>query len=167
MNPTVEDRWKRTGELIPDEHRDNVAAVQFTLVDAYTTFRAEYAFVDSDIVLHFFVPVEALVARTGQAPPDDSTRDAWTRHFVENDTLLQQYWLEIFPAALERKATEVFLARPPRLVAAYTEEVASWWFKAVKFCVLKPEDLIKTLLAKLDQDLDAAGAASMLAPKRM
>jgi hypothetical protein len=167
MNPTQEQERRRQAEqTIRNEQRQNIAAVQFTVVDDYTTFYAEYAFVENDIVVHFFLPTEALVARTGQQPDSSAIRDQWARHFVENDTVLHRYWFEIFPASLERVATSVFLAGPPRLVAAYTEEVASWWFKAAKFCILKPEELIKTLFVKLDQDLDAAGAASMVAPNR-
>lgn len=149
-----------------------VAGIPFTQVDRYTTMRAEYAFVDNDIIVHFFLPIEVLQAalvqhgnRRTEQLDDPATRDQWAVNLVAHDARIGSYWSSSFPAALERVAYEVFCARPPRLVAQYTEELASWYFRALGFCVLKPEELVDRLLSRLDQELDAAGAASLLATK--
>jgi hypothetical protein len=140
-----------------------MAPVQFTKIDDYTTMTAEWAMVDNNIVVHFFLPDEVLAVRTGRPPNSEEERDTWSSHFLSHDREISKYWKEIFPAVLEPAAVAAFHAKPPRLVAAYTEELGSWWLQAKGFNVLKPEMLVNDLLTRLDQGLDAAGAASLLA----
>jgi len=109
-----------------------VEAPNFMQVDCYTTFKAEYAIIGSDIVFHFFAN-------------DDINRlpNPWG------------YWKSIFPKALERVASDHFGAEYPRLQAAYADELASWWLKAASFDhVLDPHVFAQRFLEKLDQELD-------------
>lgn len=152
-------------QMIQSERDLPVQAIRFTPINDYTTFNAEYAAVGRDIVVHFFLPVEALVARTGQAPTDDAQRDHWAQYFLENHAELRRYWLDVFPRALQQSAEAAFHARPPRLASDFTPEVSSWFFRATGFHVLKPEVFVRTMLAQLDQRLDGEGAAEMLAWK--
>lgn len=69
----------------------------------YEAFKAEYDLANDNIVIHFFLP-----------------RRKVTEH----------YWKELFASALNDVGQEHFLATKPRLVARYTEEFHSWWFKA-------------------------------------
>jgi hypothetical protein len=75
-----------------------------------TYFRAEYTPDGRDIIIHFFVA--------------DALRKQWTVDAIEH------WWLNDFAAALSRVATEYFQATVPRIMAKYTPEMASWWFKA-------------------------------------
>lgn len=82
--------------------------LEFTVKD-YRSFRAEYALKDRDLVIHFFLPTNI------------TEREAYQ---------YRDWWLNEFPQLLDREAQEYFKAGPPRLMARYTEEMASWWFKA-------------------------------------
>ena len=104
------------------------AVPKFTQVDNYTTFRAEYTFLGEDIVAHFFVT-------------------------SENNS--SDYWLKTFPALLDACAREYFQADHPRLVAKYTDEVKSWWFKAHGYAhSLAPDKLMLGFFEALDHDLE-------------
>lgn len=197
MNPTPEEQRQQATEMIQREQGQGISPRQFTVIDDYTTFRAEYAVVDNDIIVQFFLPVEALVARTGQTieeaapqlylrdgrgsqlstPPAwgalhpatqatwmQTVKDGWAKHFLKHDEELRRYWMETFPGALQVSAMGVFAAGPPRLQAMFIEEVSSWWFKALGFVVLRPNELVRSFVTRLDQDLDAAGAGATLAP---
>jgi hypothetical protein len=87
-----------------------VLPLMFTHIDGYTTFRAEFAIVDGDIVYHFYVTEEV-----------QKLRDA------------HKYWDAVFPATLQTVAREYFNADYPRLQAQYVPEMASWWFRAKGF----------------------------------
>lgn len=78
--------------------RDGVP--EFTKVEDYTTFKAEYTMKDGDLVIHFFPGENKLV------------------------------WKSIFAEVLDRVAQEHFKATAPRLQAKFTEEMNSWWFRA-------------------------------------
>lgn len=112
-----------------------VAALQFTKVRDYTTFDAEYAVVGDDIVFHFFLP-------------DDQTQvDAHS-----------SYWLKQFPGALEQVAQSYWEATYPRLKAAYTEELSSWWLRCYGFANNgDPELRAQRFLEKLDEALPNPG----------
>ncbi len=138
--------------------------LRFTPVNDFTTFFAEYTTEERNIVVHFFISTEALEARTGQAPADAQQRDEWMMHFINKDMVLRRYWKEVLPAVLVQAAKEIFHAAPPRLTFDYTEELCSWWFKALGFNVLKPEELVNQFLARVDALLEAAGASAMVAP---
>jgi hypothetical protein len=115
-----------------------VLAIEFTQVPDYTTFLAEFALTNGDIVFHFF-PTEE-VKKLPQA---------------------RAYWLETFPAILERVAKDYFRVDYPRLKAAYTEEQASWWLRAYGFShLLDPEAFTQRFLLELDRGLEAAMANS-------
>ena len=85
------------------------AVPAFTKVKDFTTFEAEHALIDGDIVLHFF-PTNEL---KGVTKKDGET-----------------YWKVAFADVLNRVGQEYFDATAPRLQAKYTEELHSWWFKA-------------------------------------
>jgi hypothetical protein len=112
-------------------------ALQFVPVLDYTTFAAEIAVSDGDIIYHFFVTDE-----------------------VNKLASPKTYWHETFSAALEKVAQVYFKAKSPRLKAAYTEEKASWWLRAYGFGrVLHPHKLARGLLVELDKELDSAAVA--------
>lgn len=127
-------------DKLTDEERESLAALNdftckgvaplaFTEINDFTTFKAEYAFDGGDIILHFFPSPER-----------------------EGDT---HYWLQLFPAVLDPVAREVFDATAPRLTAAYTEEMDSWWLRARNYWhILDKEVLTLRFLEKLDQTLD-------------
>lgn len=103
------------------------------------SFKAEHAIIDGDIVIHFFLPAHARVD-TPEAEQE------W-----------MQYWLGRFADAMDRTAREYFEAEHPRLVAKYTEEMASWWFRARGFGadILDPDLFVTKFYEKLDAALRA------------
>lgn len=116
--------------LLSTQSDQGVQPLQFTKDESYTTFRAEHAFEDDDIVFHFF-----------------NTKEH------EDD---RKYWKDTFPTALSDVAQEVFKAGYPRLKAAWTEEVESWWLRCTGFANEGlPEERIKRFYKELDQSLDA------------
>lgn len=69
-------------------------------------FRAEVALggpVREDYIIHFY-------------PPGENTTE--------------DYWLKIFPEILSEFSQQFFADTFPALKASYTEENASWWFRA-------------------------------------
>jgi hypothetical protein len=110
------------------------AVIQFQKVSNYTTFTAEYAWVDQDLVMHFFLP------------PEKKLPEATA------------YWTEHFPRCLDAEARSFFGADYPRLVAKYTTEMASWWFRAHGYGhVLDPDAFAVKFLHRLDRTLDPNG----------
>ncbi len=110
--------------------------VKFTPVNGYTTFRAEYAFEDGDIVFHFFVSDEI--------------------HYLPKKEVLQ-YWTESFPEALEQIAPAIFKDKG-RLQATYISDYGlnSWWLRAGGFAsVVDPTALCEKFFDALDSCLDA------------
>lgn len=118
------------------------AVIKFTQVKDFTTFLAEYAIQNGDYIVHFFPPKERYVHVNG-------------RHQVSGPFLIK--WQRTFPQILSPLAEEYFGATQPRLQAAYTAEMFSWWMKASGFADrLGPEDYILRFFEKLDALLDAA-----------
>ena len=77
------------------------------------------------------------------------------RHQVSGPFLIK--WQRTFPEILSPCAEEYFGATKPRLQAAYTAEMFSWWLKAAGFAErLGPEAYILRFFEKLDAHLDAA-----------
>lgn len=116
-----------------------VFVVHFIPITEYTTFRADLAVTEGDLVFHFYVTPEV----NGRASPSP-----------------QAYWLGntcIFANTLAVVAAEYFNAGYPRLKACYTEEFASWWLRAAGFGQkLDPHKFAYDFLERLDAALDAA-----------
>ena len=109
-----------------------VPAVEFVKVLDYTTFSAEVAIVGNDLVYHFFVTDE-----------------------VNRLPNPQKYWHEQFPAVLEKVVPDYFKSGPQRLQAAYTEEQASWYLRAMGYgSRLNPHKFAYGLFDALDAALD-------------
>lgn len=112
--------------------------IQFMPVADLTTFSAEVAVTEGDLVYHFY-PTDEVQKMPGAA----------------------KYWKDVFPQVLEQTAKSYFNADFPRLKAAYTEEKASWWLRAYGFgLVLDPHKLALRFCDVLDEALDAAIASS-------
>ena len=112
--------------------------IAFIPILGFTTFSAELAVTEGDLVFHFYVTDEV---NAGANP--------------------QKYWHELFPEVLQKTAQEYFKADYPRLKAAYTEEKASWWMRAFGFgLVLDPHKLAYRFFDALDVALDAAIASA-------
>jgi hypothetical protein len=112
----------------------NVPVMKFAEIE-YPSFVAELSLAgrrNEDYVVHFYVPKDAV-----------------------DGPALKEFWLQTFPAALSELAMSHFGAGPDRLKAAYTEEVASWWFRAYGFASegLDPVLKITRFFDKLNQTL--------------
>jgi len=131
---------------MPSATLENVsnATVKFTQVEDYTTFLAEYAFIDGDIVVHLFPPIEQYVKT------DNGAR-------LLEEHLLR--WQRSFPLVLSPVAEKYFAATRPVLMAQYVPEMTSWYFKAGGFArTLSPKELVLGFFARLDEAVDAAYA---------
>ncbi len=118
----------------------NEAIPNFKQLNDYKSFKAEYAVINGDLVLHFFLPKHAQL----NSP---EARQAW-----------MSYWLTNFPEKLDSEAQIYFESTYPRLMAKYTSEVASWWFKAQGFGdVLDAGAFVAKFLDQLDASLQARG----------
>lgn len=118
------------------------AVLRFTQVEDYTTFLAEYAVQDGNYIVHFFPPKERYVG-------------AGSSKKIHGEFLVR--WQRLFPQVLSPCAEQYFSATAPRLQAAYTAEMFSWWFKAAGFAErLDPDGFIRRFFEKLDAALDAA-----------
>lgn len=122
-------RLNREQDLAFDGLSD--AVPKFTKVSLYTTFTAEYALIGEDLVFHFFPSPE--------------------RNKVE----FTQYWIHNFPKCLDESARQHFDADYPRLVAKYTDELKSWWFKAHGYDhVIDVDAFVARFLKRLDEAID-------------
>jgi hypothetical protein len=102
------------------------------------SFTAEYTKRGDDVIIHFYLPQRASLA--------PETKAKW-----------MEYWMKAFPAKLEPTVREYFEADYPRLVAKYTEEATSWWFKAQGFGhILDLGAYLDGLFAKLDEALQSS-----------
>jgi hypothetical protein len=72
----------------------------------YDAFKVEYDYSSGDVIVHFYLPARKV-----------------TEH----------YWKVQFAEVLNEEGQEHFQATKPRLVARYTEELHSWWFKAQSY----------------------------------
>jgi hypothetical protein len=121
------------------------AVVKFTQVEQYTTFLSEYAFVDGDIVVHFFPSKEEYIEVAG-------------RHRVREEFLL--IWQRLFPEVLSPVAETYFKATLPIISAQYIPEMTSWYFRAGGFARhLHAEEFILRFFERLDDALDRVYAA--------
>ena len=109
----------------------------FTEDDRYS-FKSKWGIVGEDLQIQFFLPKHAKVE-------DARSQEAW-----------HDYWITRFATVLDQVARKYFEAGPPRLTAKYTEELASWWFRAQGFGhMLSPKDFVGEFLDKLDAALKA------------
>ena len=109
-----------------------IAALEFTQVDTFPAFRAEWALKgdrSQDYVVHFFL-------KEGQSLRDRAVREFWTG---------------LFPTYLSDTAMSFFGKSHPQLEAAYTQEVDSWWLSA-KDCAETafPDKYIELFFRTLD-----------------
>jgi len=126
---------------ILDESKATIPVFQlhFIPIDTHTTFRAQLAITDGDLIIHFFMNDEI------RKMPDP-----------------MKYWREVFPNTLSATAEKYFDATYPRLKAAYTEDQfveggPSWWMRAYGFGhVLDPHKFAYRFFDELDAALDLA-----------
>lgn len=119
------------------------AIPEFTTISKYRGFKVEHTTLKGDLVLHFFLPKHAQL----NSP---EARNAW-----------MSYWLNKFPAKLDEVAQRYFEAGYPRLMAKYTSEVASWWFKAQGFGeVLDAGAFLQGFFDQLEAALSENGQAA-------
>lgn len=118
------------------------AVIKFTEVKGFTTFLAEYAVQDGSYIVHFFPPRERYVS-SGNGKMQ-----------VHGEFLVK--WQRTFPQVLSPTAERYFGATAPRLQAAYTAEMFSWWLKCSSFAErLDPDGYIMKFFEELDSALDA------------
>jgi hypothetical protein len=109
---------------------------------SFPEFRAQHAIIDGNIVIQFFLPEAA----GNLEKADARTQQRWAA-----------YWLEVFPSHLSRVAKAHFRADKPRLVAKYTEDLRSWWFRAQGYGEsLNPDGLVTEFYSKLVEALQLA-----------
>lgn len=117
------------------------APLQFVVNDQHSTFIAEVAIVQDDLVFHFFLPKHLADLSGGSAE-------------------YQRYWKKVFPETLDAVAQEYFKAGPPRLRAAHVNELGidSWWLRAYGFGaqVLDPDTFVQRFYAKLHGALESS-----------
>lgn len=98
---------------------------------SYNGFRAEYHIPGESIVVHFYLP--------------------------QNKRVTEKYWKESFAAVLNVVGQEHFQAAAPRLVARYTEELQSWWFRAQGYGhIIDLHAYVESFFGKLDAHLAPA-----------
>lgn len=143
---------QEAGERFEQESRSagdevNMAGIEqavpvFIKVNDFTTFKAEYTWLGGNLVIHFFLTKE-MVQLNGT---------------TEGGPLVKSYWVQTFPLVLDKTSKDYFQADSPRLQAKYTEELASWYFRAQGYddC-LDPDRLAMVFFERLDQDLESEG----------
>lgn len=119
------------------DSQQGVAPLQFIQVPDYTTFKAEFALTEGDIIFHFFMTPE-----------------------VEKLRNVRVYWANTFPGVLEPVAKKIFNAEYPRIKAQHVHDaemkIDSWWFRAYGFGhLLDPDALAYRFLDALDAGIEA------------
>jgi hypothetical protein len=110
--------------------------VDFVTVDK-RYFTAEYTPDGPDIVIHYFV--------------SDAVQNTWPVDAIE------QWWLDAFATTMSTLSQEYFQATLPRIMAKYTHEVASWWFKAQGYdFLLDRAAYLNAFFELLDETLHSA-----------
>ena len=136
-----------------DTNASDIQGVQFTQVNDYTTFRAEFAIEEGDFIFHFFLAPEVL------ARAQELQGDIHKKQLLELEALVKKYWLDSFPRSLDIVARNFFQAGPERLKATYIDdyELKYWWLRCQGYADqgLNPEARCQAFLEKLDQALDA------------
>ncbi len=131
--------FSKSRELAPPMQFGDEAIPKFERRELHS-FTAEYTQRGNDIIIHFYLPPRASLTT------DPVAKDLWLG-----------YWMKTFPARLEPTVRDYFEADYPRLVAKYTEEATSWWFKAQGFGhILDLGAYLDGLFAKLDAVLQSS-----------
>lgn len=111
-------------------------------------FVAEYQLVDGNLVFHFYVHPAHIQRYSAQE--------------------LERWWLNGFAQCLDVLAQEYFDATAPRLQARYTEEVASWFLRALGFGhLLDPLAFALAFLEQFDGRLLGSGGPLPVSPVAM
>lgn len=126
------------------EDAGTVPALVFTSVSSYTTFYAEYAIDNGNLIFHFFRSPE-----------------------LEKLNKKNRHWEDTFPVHLDQVARDFFKMDYPRLRATLVDNVlradadekeegeSSWWLKANGVAnTPDPSGLAELFISKLDQSLD-------------
>lgn len=117
--PKLNDEARELIGIVGSLPETGIEPVQFMKDTSFTTFSAEYALRGEDIVVHFYLPPEII----GGEGANHASR-ALQRPSVFH------YWTEVFARTLDETARQYFEADAPRLQAAYSAEVYSWWLRA-------------------------------------
>ncbi len=136
-----------TSEDLPNAKDDiqGVAALAFIPVKDYTTFEAEFAITEGDLVYHF-----------------NRTPEVMALHGMAREN----YWKTTFATHLERVAKKYFEADYPRISAQFIHEPSlgiteSWWFRAEGFGhLLDPHKKAYGFLDALDASIEAAASST-------
>lgn len=135
---------REEGSMVEGTADDVARAVPEFKKVSYPSFVAEHGVVNEDLHIHFFLPEGAGDLKRADA----NLQKRWGT-----------YWLETFPKYLSPVAKAYFGSDKPRLVAKYTEEVASWWFCGRGYGdALNPEELACGFERALDEALQASMA---------
>lgn len=140
-NPNKTEALIAASQIDRNENIQGVAALPFFPIKDYTTFDAEFALKDGDLVLHFYPSEEVKKNVTGE-----------------------RFWRTTFPTCLERVAKTVFDADYPRISAQYIHDPSlgiheSWWFKAEGVgLLLDPHKKTYSFLDALDEALEASSS---------
>jgi hypothetical protein len=125
---------KEAREMVQAQPDLSTKIPQFKKVENHSRFLAEYAVIDNDVVLHFFM-VPTLV----------DGKSHWRS---------SAYWGGQFPTELDKVAQKHFNATYPKLQAQYIPEMTSWWLRAYGFgSVLDVDGLVLGFLKSLDDSL--------------
>jgi hypothetical protein len=118
--------------------------VRFVKDTSFTTFTVEYAMRGPDLVFHFYLPPE-VIGGEGASHASQALQRPSVYH----------YWSETFGDGLNQVAPEYFQATAPRLQAAYSLEVYSWWLRARGFDhLLDIPAFVRGFLVAFDTYLD-------------
>lgn len=132
-------------EILKQQDDQGVMPLQFEVVDEYTTFIARFAIDDNDLIFHFYLPAELVHVPTVASPKPEPYFQA----------RVDKYWNDNLPRTLDIVARDFFKAEAPRLKAAFTPEMNSWWLRGFGMAdVLDPAARARAFLAKFDQALD-------------
>lgn len=142
------EKYVEVGGVDPDKAKEHLvgapsysaeslpnAVPKFEKVSLHS-FKAEWALIGDDLQVKFFLPKHA----TLNSP---EARQAWMK-----------YWVERFPKKLDVVARSYFEAEYPRLVVKWTDEFASWWFRASSYSyLLDVPAFLMPFFEQLDQAL--------------
>ena len=108
-------------------------------------FNAEHTVSGGNIVIHFYV--------------SENVRTQWKMDYIEH------WWLNDFATNMSTVAQEHFEATVPRILAKYTHEAASWWFKAQGYdYLLDVAGFLRAFYERLDETIHSSLQLGAAAP---